>query len=341
MSERPSQAVLWDFLRGALMTKALAAVVDAGVPQALVDGPRPVSELGGNLDTLHRLLRALASDGVFRETKPGVFEHTDPSRLLLGPGWSEFAHLFGGVFFEATTDLDASTSEAPFPGRFGTGFWEWLAEHPAERATFDAAMAGERDRASEHLATLEWREGEVVVDVGGGNGALLVELIQRRPELRGIVLDLPETVRDEAALGDRVEFVPGSFFDSVPEGDAYLLSGILHDWPDEDAARILRTTRAAAPAHARLLINESVIRPGNDPDGAKWLDLLMLVLAGGRERDEKQWRALLGSVGWELVQLHESGLIEAGGLVPVAGEHGRQEDKNQDAARRESPDPRL
>ena len=302
---------LWDLLRGALMTKALAAVVDAGVPEALADGPRPVSELQGDPDTLQRLLRALASDSVFRETEPGVFEHTDSSRLLLGPGWSEFAHLFGGVFFEAATDLDASTSEAPFPGRFGSGFWEWLAEHPTERAIFDKAMAGERDRAADKLAAREWQEAEVVVDVGGGNGALLVELLQLRPELRGIVLDLPETVRDEAALGDRIEFVEGSFFESVPSGDTYVLSGILHDWPDEDAAKILRTMRAAAPPHARLFINESVIRPGNDPDGAKWLDLLMLVLAGGRERDEQQWRELFASTGWEPVRFPEDGPIEA------------------------------
>jgi hypothetical protein len=302
---------LWDFLRGALMSKALAAVVDAGVPEALADGPRPVSELDGDPDTLHRLLRALASDGVFRETAPGVFEHTESSRLLLGPGWSEFAHLFGGVFFEATTDLAATTSESPFEARFGAAFWEWLAEHPAERAAFDAAMAGERDRPADRLAALEWRDNDVVVDVGGGNGALLIELIERRPELRGIVLDLPETVRDETTFGDRIEYVAGSFFDSVPTGDAYVLSGILHDWPDEEATRILRTMRAAAPAHARLLINESVIRPGNDADGAKWLDLLMLVLAGGRERDERQWRVLLEFAGWELVELHESGLIEA------------------------------
>ncbi len=301
---------LWDFLRGSLMTKALAAVVDAGVPEALADGPRPVAELEGDPDTLHRLLRALSSDGVFRETEPGVFEHTEQSRLLLAPGWSEFAHLFGGVFFEATTDLDASTSEASFPGRFGSGFWEWLAEHPAERSAFDAAMAGERGSAAERLAALDWRDGELVVDVGGGNGALLAELIGRRPELRGIVLDLPETVRDETALGDRIEFVAGTFFDSVPEGDAYVLSGILHDWPDSDAARILRTIRAAAPDHSRLLINESVIEPGNEPSGAKWLDLLMLVLAGGRERDEKQWRSLLEDAGWEPVQFPETGLIQ-------------------------------
>ena len=302
---------LWDFLRGALMTKALAAVVDAGVPKALADGRRHVSELSGDPDTLHRLLRALSSDGIFRETEPGVFEHTESSRQLLGPGWSEFAHLFGGLFFEATAELDASTSGSPFEGRFGTPFWEWLAAHPDERAKFDAAMAGERDRAADRLAALEWREGEVVVDVGGGNGALLVELLQLRPELHGIVLDLPETVRDEAVFGDRIEFVAGSFFESVPEGDTYVLSGILHDWPDEDAARILRTMRAAAPSHARLLINESVIGPGNDEDAAKWLDLLMLVLAGGRERDEAQWRELLENAGWEPVRLPDDGPIEA------------------------------
>jgi O-methyltransferase domain len=294
---------LWDFLRGGLMSKALAAVVDAGVPEALADGPRPVGELEGNPDTLHRLLRALASDGVFRETEPGIFEHTDLSRQLLDPGSSEFAHLFGGVFFEATTDLGSSTSEPPFPDRFGAGFWEWLANHPAERAAFDAAMAGDRGRPAERLAALEWREGEVIVDVGGGNGALLVELLRRRPGLRGIVLDLPETVRDETVLGERIEFVEGSFFDSVPEGDAYVLSGILHDWSDDDAARILRTIRSAAPPHARLLINESVIRPGNEPDGAKWLDLLMLVLAGGRERDERQWRELLEGAGFQVESL--------------------------------------
>jgi hypothetical protein len=285
------------------MTKALGTVVDAGVPEALANGARPVSELEGDPDTLQRLMRALASDGLFRETEPGVFEHTEQSRLLLAPSWSEFAHLFGGVFFEATTDLDASTAAAPFPGRFGTGFWEWLADHPTERAAFDAAMAGERDRPAERLAALEWREGEVVVDVGGGNGSLLAELIRRRPELRGVVFDLPATVRDEAALGDRIEFVEGSFFDSLPEGDAYLLSGILHDWPDDDAARILRAIRAAAPPHARLLLNESVIKPGNDANGAKWLDLLMLVLAGGRERDEQQWRALLEGAGFSVESL--------------------------------------
>ena len=311
MSERPAEAVIWDVLRGAMATKALAAVVDAGVPEALAEGPRPVAELDGRPDTMHRLLRALASDGIFREEEPGAFGHTHASRLLLDPSWAAFAHLFGGVFYDTVADLSADAVPPTFPDRFGTDFWSWLRAHAAERALFDAAMGGGKERKAQQLAELEWRDGEVVVDVGGGNGALLVELLARRPELRGIVFDLPETVRDEAALGERCRFVAGSFFEAVPEADAYVVSQILHDWSDEDATRILRTIRDAAPAHARLLITESVIQPGNEPQGAKWLDLLMLGVSG-RERTEDDWRALLDAGGFEPLSI-EDGLVQARG----------------------------
>jgi hypothetical protein len=316
MSERPPEAVLWDFLRGATMTKALGIVADLRIAEQLEEGPGPVGELareaGVDADALHRLLRALASDGVFAEREPGVFAHTDASRLLLSPGWTEFAHLFGGVFYEAVADLDeaARTGAATFPDRFAADFWTWLGARPDERAVFDRAMAGERWRKAERLAELEWRDGETVVDVGGGNGALLIDLLRRRPGLRGIVFDLPETDRDESALAPDIEFVAGSFFERVPAGDAYVLSAIIHDWDDERATAILRTIRTAAPPHARLLIAESVVPPGNEPDGAKWLDLLMLVLAGGRERTEPEWRALLEGAGFEPLRI-ESGLIEA------------------------------
>jgi hypothetical protein len=286
------------------------------VASALADGPRPVEELareaGFDADVLHRLLRALASDGVFAEEKPGVFRHTDASELLLRPGWAEFAHLFGGVFYGAAADLDraARTGAATFPDTFGSEFWSWLGEHPEQRAVFDRAMSGERWRKAERLAELDWEDGQTVVDIGGGNGALLVDLFRRRSGLRGIVFDLPETNRDEGTFGDDIEFVEGDFFDNVPRGDVYVLSAILHDWDDERATAILRTIRAAAPSGARLLITESVIPPGNEPEGAKWLDLLMLVLAGGRERTEPEWSALLEGVGLEPVDI-EDGLIEA------------------------------
>ena len=309
-----AQDRLWDILRGATTSRALGIVADLGVADALAEGPRPVTELatelGAHPDTLHRILRALASDGVFEETAPGVFGNTEASELLRPQGWREFAHLFGGVFYRAIGDLQATTAAETFPATFGTGFWEWLAEHPEERAAFDRAMAGDGHAAVERLAALDWRGDETVVDVGGGNGTLLVQLLERQPGLRGVVFDLPETDRDEGALGERCVFVPGDFFVEVPRGDAYVLSGILHDWDDERAEAILRNIGAAAPRGARVLVTDSVIEPGNDPDGAKWLDLLMLVLAGGRERTEPEWRRLIEGAGLEVVSV-ESGLSEA------------------------------
>ena len=318
MSTQDPDALLWELIRGATATKALGIAADLGIADALADGPRGVDELaaevGAEPDTLNRVLRALASDGVFREEAPGIFRNTDASTLLRrgSPGsWREFAHLFGGVFHAAIGELDPSTTKPTFSRRFGDGFWSWLAANPGERATFDAAMAGGKGRSAERLAALSWRGDETVVDVGGGNGALLTALIERQPGLSGVVFDLPETDRDGATLGERVTFAAGNFFEAVPRnGDAYLLSRILHDWDDERAATILHTIRAAAPSGARLLVVDSVIEPGNDPHGAKWLDLLMLVLESGRERTEPEWRALLGGAGFTVDQV-EDGLIQA------------------------------
>jgi precorrin-6B methylase 2 len=268
-------------------------------------------EVGADPATLHRLLRALASDGVFAEEGDGVFRNTSASELLCGDGWPEFARLFGGVFYRAVGDLDEAVQkgDATFAKTFGADFWSWLAANPGERADFDRAMAGGKDRTAARLAELEWRDDEVLVDVGGGNGALLVELLRQRPQLRGIVFDLPETERDESRLGERIEFVAGSFFEHVPVGDTYILSAILHDWDDERAGAILRTIRSAAPSRGRLVVIDAVIQPENEPQGAKWLDLLMLVI-GGRERTEADWRALIEPAGFLIEQI-EDGLIEA------------------------------
>jgi hypothetical protein len=303
---------LWDALRGGLVTRALALAAEHGVAHALLDGPRSVDELaatsGADPDVLHRVLRALASDGIFEEVEPGVFANTETSDLLTVDGWSDFAHLFGGSWLEAVAALDLS-GEASFPRVHGDEFWSWLKAHPDDRAAFDRAMAQGWQRRLERIESIEWRGDETVVDVGGGNGSFLVHFLERHPRMRGIVFDLPETVRDEAAFPDRCEFVEGSFFESVPSGDVHVLGTIIHDWDDKSARRILRTVRASAGE--RLVLIEAVVQPGNAPQGAKWLDLLMLVISAGRERTEAQWRELLASTGWEPVRFHESGLIEA------------------------------
>jgi hypothetical protein len=304
---------LWELMRGAMVTKALGAAADLRIADELADRPRPVAELaqatGADQDNLHRILRALASEGVFAEDEPGVFRNTEVSVGLRADDAHAFAHLFGSVFYDAIGTLDPKAAGDTFSRRFGTDFWTWLDAAPAERAAFDAAMAGGKERPADRIAALEWQEDDVVVDVGGGNGALLRALLERRPGLRGIVFDLPETVRDETALGERIDFVAGSFFDAVPTGDAYILSGILHDWSDDRAGAILRTIKRDAAAHARLLVLENVLEHGNEPNGAKWLDLLMLVL-GGRERTGTDWRTLLEDAGFAATSV-EDGLVQA------------------------------
>jgi DNA-binding Lrp family transcriptional regulator len=314
MTTERTQADLWQLFWGALVTRLLAIAADLGVADALADGPRPVDELarevGADPDALHRILRALASDGVFAEEAPGVYRNTEASGALRrGTRWHDFAHLFGGVWHRALGELNAA-GEPTFERIHGTDFWSWLGERPDERGAFDRAMSGSWEWKVDRVASADWRGDELVVDVGGGNGALLIELLRRRPGLRGIVFDLPETTRDEPALGDRIEFVAGSFFERVPPGDVYVLSTILHDWDDAHAGQILRTIRAAAPDDGRLLVVDAVVPTGNEPHGAKFLDLLMLGLFGARERDEAQWRALLEQNGFEPIGV-EDGLVEA------------------------------
>jgi hypothetical protein len=306
-----AEGIIWDALRGALVTRALGLAADLDVAQMLLAGPRSCVELARerevDADALHRVLRALASDGIFEEIEPAVFRNTAASEVLARDGWDDFAHLFASVWLRAVAALDA-TGKPSFSRVHGDEFWPWLARHPVERAAFDRAMAQGWQGRLERLETIDWRGDELVVDVGGGNGSLLLALLERHPRMRGIVFDLAETVRNEEALGDRCTFMEGSFFESVPQGDVHILSTILHDWDDHSARRILETIRAAAGE--RLVILDSVIEPGNAQDGAKWLDLLMLVISGGRERTAEQWRALLASGGWRVTRVGQ-GVIQA------------------------------
>ena len=313
MSDRAPDEVVWNLFRGALATRALGVAVDLHIANALAAGPRQAADLarevGADADALHRILRALASEGVFAEESRGVFRNTEASTLLLRRGVDDFAYLYATVWYRAVGELDA-TGDPVFARAFGDDFWTWLAEHPAERGAFDRAMAQSVEGKLERLERVAWRGDETVVDIGGGNGAVLIELLRRHSGLRGIVFDLPETIRDEATFGERCTFVAGDFFEAVPRGDAYVLSTILHDWNDARAGAILRTIRAAAPKDARLIVMDAVIPAGNERHGAKWLDLLMLALFAGRERDEEQWRELLASAEFEPVQI-EDGLIQA------------------------------
>jgi C-methyltransferase len=300
-----------ELLRGAIATRVTGVVAELGVADALASGPRPIDdvadEVGADRDVLERFLRALAGDGVFAEVAPGVFGNNEASELLArDTPWNAFAQLYGGIWHRAAARLDASGGRA-----FDGDFWVWLADRPHERSLFDLAMEEGADRRVGRLASVAWSGDETVVDVGGGNGSLLRALVSWLPGLRGIVYDLPETVRDESALAEAgIAFEAGSFFDRVPAAEVYVLGTVLHNWPDEQAATILRTIRSHAPARARVLILDLVVDREDHSPSVPWFDLLGLALFGSHERTEAEWRALLDSAGLEVEAVHDA-LVEA------------------------------
>jgi hypothetical protein len=323
----PPRVRLLQLLGGFMITKTIGAVVRLGIPELVAERPRPAAELaaasGADPDALRRALRTLASVGVFAE-EDGLIRHTELSKLLRPDAPASLepqALLFSGLHFSTWEDAFETfrTGEPAFPRVHGAPLFDWLGEHPEEAETFNRAMAGGAVGRRKPLLERDWTGVETVVDVGGGTGATLTALLARHEHLRGTVFDLEhardgaEQAIEAAGLAERCTFAAGSFFDEVPAGaDAYVLSAILHDWDDEHAGAILRTCRTAATAATRLLVVDSVISSGAEPDWAKLIDLHMLVALGGRERSEEEWRALLGANGWRLdVVTPEPALLEA------------------------------
>ena len=291
-------------------------VTYAGVLEAYGRETRSVDEVaaaaGVHAPTLERVLRVLASRGVVESLGERRHRLTRLGRLLLRDepgsltGLANFKPWEVHPWAEALHTL--RTGEPSFPVHYGKPYFDWLAEHPDLAAVFNEGMR----RRTASMLTLglpayEWPRSGTVVDVGGGNGQLLAAVLRLHPGLRGILVDLPQGVAGapellaEAGVADRVEIVPGDFFAGVPAGgDRYVLASVLHDWDDEPAGRILGRCRAAIGASGRLVLFESVLRPGTEPDPAKLLDLHMLVLAGGRERSREQWTGLLAAAGFRL-----------------------------------------
>jgi hypothetical protein len=281
-------------------------------------GPRSVSELaretGVDASALYRVLRALSSLGVFALDGDAV-RNTELSELLRSDAPASMrwhAIMFMEEHYGAWSNAYEAvrTGQPSFERLYGAPHFQWLAANPDAADTFNRAMAGGAVARAHLLAGYDWSGVATVVDVGGGTGRLLASVLCAHPHLHGVVFDLPHSrVEAEATiaasgLDARLSFEEGSFFERVPAGaDAYLLSQIIHDWDDAEATAILRRCRAAATNGARLLVVDNVIDAGNGPQWAKLLDLHMLVMLGGRERTEAEWRGLLAAGGYSLEQI--------------------------------------
>jgi hypothetical protein len=331
MPEAPSPPqLLSQMLTGYWASQAIHVAAELGVADLLADGPRTVEELAerssAHPPSLYRLMRALASIGVFSEEPGRRFALTPVAACLQDNGLTSqrsFARIVGREFYQSWGNLFTTvrTGERGFDMTYGAPWVEYFTAHPERGRLFDAAMTGIHGAESEPmLDAYDLSVFGTVADIGGGNGTLLAAVLNRHPGVRGILFDLPEVVDGArptlAALGleDRCELVAGSFFGSVPAGaDAYMMRHVLHDWEDEDAISILRNCREAMSPTSKVLVVESVIPPPNEPSFGKWLDLMMLVV-GGRERTEEEYRRLFSSAGLELTRVvptdHEVSIVE-------------------------------
>ncbi|WP_433671722.1 methyltransferase [Nocardia sp. CA-136227] len=315
----PGHIALLELGTAGYVSQAICAAAELGIAAALADGPKPVADLARTLnvdeDALGRMLRLLVSAGVFDQRRDGSYQLTGVSQALRTDTDVTLRDLF--VFFGSElhrkhwTHLATSvrTGGSLWTELEGMEFFEFTEQHPEAGEVFDRAMTSISSLATEPLQTaFDFGRFGSIVDVGGGRGSLLVDILQRHPSMRGTVFDLPRVAEglEKQLLGPgltgRLTVEPGSFFDVVPKGaDAYLLKHIVHDWNDSDAERILRTVRTAMESEARLLIIEMVMPEHHRPHPGKVIDLEMLIQTrGGRERTQNEFGNLLSRSGFVL-----------------------------------------
>ena len=257
-------------------------------------------------------------------TREGMVSHTPASRLLRADhpqSLRSLVRMFGLPFNQGAygflehslrTGRPAVEKVAP------AGMFTYLADRPEEARIFGEAMTA---KAHGHVASIlgayDFSGFHVIGDIGGGHGHLLRAVLERTPAARGVLFDLPNVLGEVADLAsERLALQPGDFFrDPLPACDAYLLMEVIHDWGDEEATAILEAVRAAAPAHARLLVIEQLVPEEPGPHWAKTLDVLMLAVTGGLQRTGREYEALLTSSGFRLERLIDT----AGGIAIVEG----------------------
>ncbi|GGZ26467.1 methyltransferase [Streptomyces inusitatus] len=302
----------WEYLN----ERALQTAVELGIPDLVADAPVPLAVLaeatGSQPDALKRMLRPLVSGGVLGLTDEGAYARTEKSAVLES-GHPESLRSWYRLMYRITYRMlddpmvTLRTGRPSFESRFGNTYFGHFAENPEDGAIFNGAMVSFTQRTARAVAAAyDFGDAGEIVDIGGGLGHLLAEILTRHPGATGTVFDLPQLAEDArkaldaAGLEERAAVKSGDFFSAVPSAGTHLLSWILHDWDDEQALAILRECRRAqSDADGRLLIVEAVLPEEPEPGLAASLDMVMLFGLGGRERTEAEYAALLDQAGYE------------------------------------------
>lgn len=313
--------VLTQMITSTWVAQAIYVAAKLGIADLLKDSPKSSQELAQETDTdarsLYRVLRALASVGIFAEGEDGCFRLTPLATYLQTgiPGsLSGVALMFGEAFHRQPWSnilYSIKTGKTAFEHVFGMEVFEYLNQNPESAKIFDAAMTGFTANLTASIATdYDFTSIRKIVDVAGGQGSFIASILKGYPSMQGILFDLPHVIEgakpliEAEGLSDRCELVGGSFFEWVPSGgDAYIMKSIIHDWDDERAIAILKNCHQVMVENGKLLLVEVVIPPANKPSVGKLLDLEMLLMAGGCERTEAEYRALFEAAGFRLTNI--------------------------------------
>ncbi|MBW4444471.1 MAG: methyltransferase [Plectolyngbya sp. WJT66-NPBG17] len=313
-TEVAPQETMLNLIGGFWIARSLYLAAKLGVADLFDDQPKTIAQLAAGTQTdapsLYRLLRALASVGIFKEVSDQCFVLTPLAATLKSDssnsmryavmaqmgydhslGWSNGLH-------------SLKTGEIAFDDAAGMNIWQHFAQHPEDGQIFSQSMSSLGTAIAQAVAaSYDFSQFNTIVDIGGAQGSLVSTILQANPHLQGILFDLPEIIAN-VSVDKSIQPIAGNFFESVPTGgDAYLMRWIIHDWDDEKSSVILKNCHRAMPEQGKLLLVESILPPGNEPSPTKFIDVIMLLMTGGRERTEEEYRSLLRSNGFELTQV--------------------------------------
>ena len=321
----PPQLQLYEMICGKWVSQTIYAAAELGIADQLGDDTRPAAEVAqavdAQADATYRLMRALGSLGVLDEHDNRRFSLTDIGQFLRSDNPSSMRPYARFIGYKSNwrawevLDETVRTGKSGYEIVYGMNLFEYLSNHPRAAKIFNEAMVTTNHSAAVQVANAyDFSEIQTLVDVGGGQGALLAALLDANPAMRGIIYDMEHAAEGahqllaERDLGQRCEFASGDFFKEVPKADGCILKYIIHDWDDEKAIRILRNCVDAIPASGKVLVVERIVPPPGQSDASKLVDIEMLALPGGIERTTDEFQELFEQAGLQLTQ-----------VVPTAG----------------------
>nr|VFJ51337.1 MAG: hydroxyneurosporene-O-methyltransferase [Candidatus Kentron sp. FW]VFJ66043.1 MAG: hydroxyneurosporene-O-methyltransferase [Candidatus Kentron sp. FW] len=319
---------------GPLLSQACYVAAKLGIADLLAEGPLSVGQLairtGSNEGALYRILRALVSIGMFREVESKVFELTeraDPLRSNVSGSFRNYLIFMGenwhcGVWCNMLYSV--RTGKPAWEYTHGAEIFDYFTANPDQATIFNSVMTDMSIiAASEIIEAYDFSQFSKIADIGGGHGLLLAQVLKANPTAKGVLFDTPSVIADadttlkSEGVANRIEKVSGDFFRAVPSGaDAYIMKYIVHDWADESCIAILQNINAAMPVHGKLLIMEGVVPDTDEWHPSKISDLLMLVVTGGMDRTEEEYKQLLSRAGFRLTRI----LVTSTGLCIIEAE---------------------